>query len=281
MEYRTLDKKITSQGDFKKVIESVVSNMFKIKADTRKIYVDLNSCLSILFHYENINSAETVEIIGKQLEMFLQVYLNDKVEIVILFTLDKSQAHVDIYPDWCKERYERVAYQKSEFLQTLIVSLNKFSETNPLIKVVNTKKVHPALVVYENERLTRKRSTVLSKDVVFQCLPLRNLVIYTGVKYIDLDDNVRQLPDDIELPEPYDLFLPVYLCLRGDTRNEFKGYPKYGIKRSVEYIDKNKLRIKASLESEEHPLKEWIDKYSALYNTNKLLELNKEEIKII
>ena len=273
-----LDSAIIKQTDFKKVISSVVSRMFKIAADTRRIYLDLNSCFSILFRYDDINSPEAVEIVGTEIEKFLQLYLNDKVEIIILFTLDKSQAHLDIFPDWCLERYKRVDYARSDFLQTLIIGLKKFSDNNPLIKVINTKKVHPALVVYKNEKDRRKRSTVLSKDVVFQCLPIKNLVIYTGVYYIDLDDRKRDLPDDIELPEPYDLFLPYYLAMRGDGRNEFPGLKGFGPKKSLEYIEVNKIKIKAGLD---HPEKEWLDKYSKLYNINKLLEENKEDICII
>lgn len=275
------EKNITKQVDFKKVISSVVTNMFKIQADTRKIYLDLNSCFSILFRYDDVNNPEAVEIIGREIEKFLQLYVNDKVEIIILFTLEPSQAHLDIYPDWCKERYERVKYSKSDFLQTLILSLNKFSQQNPLIKVVNTKKVHPALVVYQNEKDSRKRSTILSKDIIFQCLPLKNIVVYTGVNYIDLDDNNRTLPDDVELPEPYDLFLPYYLALRGDARNEFSGIKGYGPKKSSEYVRVNKIRIKAGLDSPDHPEKEWCDKYSQLFSISKLLEINKEEIRTI
>lgn len=275
------EKNITKQVDFKKVISSVVTNMFKIQADTRKIYLDLNSCFSILFRYDDVNNPEAVEIIGREIEKFLQLYVNDKVEIIILFTLEPSQAHLDIFPDWCKERYERVKYSKSDFLQTLILSLNKFSQQNPLIKVVNTKKVHPALVVYQNEKDSRKRSTILSKDIIFQCLPLKNIVVYTGVNYIDLDDKNRSLPDDVELPEPYDLFLPYYLALRGDARNEFSGIKGYGPKKSSEYVRVNKIRIKAGLDSPDHPEKEWCDKYSQLFSINKLLEINKEEIRTI
>ena len=275
------EKNITKQVDFKKVISSVVTNMFKIQADTRKIYLDLNSCFSILFRYEDVNSPEAVEIIGREIEKFLQLYVNDKVEIIVLFTLEPSQAHLDIYPEWCKERYERVKYSKSDFLQTLILSLNKFSQQNPLIKVVNTKKVHPALVVYQNEKDSRKRSTILSKDIIFQCLPLKNIVVYTGVNYIDLDDKNRTLPDDVELPEPYDFFLPYYLALRGDARNEFSGIKGYGPKKSSEYVRVNKIRIKAGLDSPDHPEKDWCDKYSQLFSISKLLEINKEEIRTI
>ena len=272
------DNAIIKQTDFKKVISSVVSRMFKIAADTRRIYLDLNSCFSILFRYDDINSPEAVEIVSTEIERFLQLYLNDKVEIIILFTLEPSQAHIDLYPEWCQERYKRVDYAKSDFLQTLIIGLKKFSDNNPFVKVVNTRKVHPALVVYKNEKDRRKRSTVLSKDVVFQCLPIKNIVVYTGVYYIDLDDRRRDLPDDIELPEPYDFFLPYYLAMRGDGRNEFPGLKGFGPKKSLEYIDVHKMEIKAGLE---HPEKEWLDKYSKLYNINKLLEVNKEDICII
>lgn len=271
-----IDKKIIGTRDFKVVVRSILKNMFKIQADTNKIYVDLNSCLSVMFRYEDIDSQELTDVVSDNIESFLQKYLEDGVKITILFTLEPSAAHRKIFPEWCKERNERVTYAKSVFLQKLILSLNAFSNDNPLIKVVNTRKVHPAAYVYTMEKSAKSRFTVMSKDVVFQCLPLRNMVVFTGVHYIDMEDPYKDLPDDITLPDNTGFFLPYYLAIRGDERNEYKGVSGYGPKLTVKYLNENKLRIKSG---SDHALKEHCDKYVQLYEINKILENCKEEFK--
>lgn len=280
--FHAIDKKITGQRDFKTVVSNVLKNMFRVQIypEIRKIYVDLNSCLSILFRYENINSPDITEAVSSSIENFLQKYLGDSVQVVILFTLEPSKVHIETYPEWCKERNERVDYGKSGFLQTLILSLNNFAKVNPLIKIVNHKAVHPAMVIYNAERLNRKEFCVLSKDAVIQCLPLKNMHIWTGVNYIEMDDPDRVLPDNITLPEPISLYLPFYMTIRGDARNEFKGVGDgyYGPQRTVKYINENKLKIKTGLS---HPLKEHCDRYLKLYEINNMLEANKEEIRTI
>lgn len=277
-----IDKKITTQRDFKSVVSNILKNMFRVNIypEIKKIYIDLNSCLSILFRYENINSKDITDTVSANIEGFLQKYLGDSVQVIILFTLEPSKVHTEIYPDWCKERNKRVDYSKSGFLQTLILSLNEFAKVNPLIKIVNHKAVHPALIIYNAERLTKKNFCVLSKDAVIQCLPLKHMHIWTGINYIEMDDPDRILPDSISLPEPTYLYLPYYMTIRGDARNEYKGVGDgyYGPQRTVKYILDNKLKIKTGIE---HPLKEHCDKYIALYAVNNMLEANKEEIRTI
>lgn len=276
-----LDKKISSDSSYKKLIKNILGDMFRLKTDAKRIYIDLNSCLSILFREEDINNEEIIDEVGINLERFLQLYIADKVEVIILFTLEPSQAHIDTFPEWCKERYQRVDFMKSNFLPKLIQGLKEFSEKNSLIKVANTHKVHPALVVYCSEIKTRKKFAVLSKDVIFQCLPLNHMIIFTGRYYIDMSDRSRPMPDDVDLPEPTSLFLPVYLSIRGDSRNEYPGVKGFGFRNTMKYITEHKLRIKSNLEHPEHHLKETIDKYSALYDINKLMAINKETVKII
>lgn len=272
-----LDKSIKRTTNFKQVIDSIVAKMFNVETDVKRIYVDLNSCVSVLFRYNDVNNPEVSTMVSNYMEKFLLKYLETKTEIMILFTLEKSQAHIDVYPDWCKERYERVDISKSGFLRTLLLSLNEFSKKNPLVKVINTYKVHPALIIYKTELNRRTKFCVLSKDYVFQCMIMKNMSIWTGVNYIDMEDNPRQLPEDIEIKDP-DTMLPYYLAIRGDMRNEYDGIEGYGKKKTSKYIDTERIKIKADAE---HPFKEVCDKYSQLYRIDKLLELNKQEIKII
>lgn len=272
-----LDKKIQRTTNFKQVIESIVQRMFSVVTDTKRIYVDLNSCISILFRYEDVNNPEVAKMVSDSMEQFLTKYLESKTQIIVLFTLDKSAAHLKIYPDWCKTRYERVNIAESGFLRALLVSLGEFSKNNPLVKISNTHKVHPALVVYKNELGKRDKYTVLSKDVVFQCVPDKQMIIFNGVNLIDMEDEPRMLPDDVTLTDP-DFMLPYYLAIKGDVRNEFKGVEGYAKRKASKYCESNRISIKVGAN---HPLKEECDKYVQLYDIKKLLENNTEEIKLI
>lgn len=270
-----LDAKLTKSRDFKSIVGSILKNMFRVEiySSVRRIYIDLNSCLSILFRYDDINSNEITETISKNLEGFLQTYLNDGVKIYIIFSLHPSIVHTHIFTDWCKERYKRVDYSKCGFLQKLILSLNNFSKENPLIKIINSKDKHPAMIIHEQERLSKSLFCVLSKDSVIQCLPIPTMHIWTGVNYIEQDDPDRIVPDNVELPEPVELFLPYYMTIRGDARNEYKGVDGYGPQRTSKYLHEQKIRIKANLE---HPLKEYTDKYIGLFDINNMNDVYSE-----
>ena len=272
-----LDGKIKKTSNFKQVVDSIVARMFSVQVDTKRIYVDLNSCVSVLFRYDDVNNPEVSKMVSDNIEKFLLRYLETRTEIIILFSMEKSQAHIDVYPDWCKERYGRVDITKSGFLRALLLSLNEFSKKNALVKIANVHKVHPALVVYKNELNRRTKFTVLSKDVVFQCLNNRNMIVYTGVDIIDMEDEPRHLPDDISLTEP-DTMLPYYLAIKGDVRNEFPGIEGYAKRKAVKYCETNRIAIKVGAD---HPLKTDVDKWIQLYDISKLLENNKEEIRLI
>ena len=272
-----LDGKIKKTTNFKQVIDSIVARMFSVQVDTKRIYVDLNSCVSVLFRYDDVNNPEVSKMVSDNIERFLLRYLETKTEIIILFSMEKSQAHIDVFPDWCKERYERVDITKSGFLRALLLSLGEFSKKNPLVKIANIHKVHPALVVYKNELNRRTKYTVLSKDVVFQCMSDKRMIIYTGVNIIDMEDEPRQLPDDVSLVDP-DTMLPYYLAIKGDIRNEFPGVEGYAKRKAEKYCNTNRIAIKVGAD---HPLKLECDKWVQLYDISKLIENNKEEIRLI
>lgn len=269
-----IDKKLKDNERYKLVVTSIIQNMFKVDSYCKRIYVDINSCVSILFRYPDMNTdIELLSTITDQIEEFLLKYLENGTEIIFLYTVMRSKVHVEIYPEWCKTRGDRVDITKSGYLKKLIVDLNKYSSDNKLVSVINIKDKHPAMVVYDREFINKTKFLVLSKDPVFRCLPITNMSVYTGVCYVDMEDPERALPDNIELSN-HDL-LPYYLAIRGDEKNEYKGESKYGKVLSRNYVESYKLEIKSGLE---HPLKERCDKYADMYLINKLLSRYEEEV---
>lgn len=279
---KKFDNAILNNNKFLGVVRSIIFRMFAIDTEYRTIYIDLNSCLSVIFRYPNINEDIMVDEVYKIIEAFLLKYSNKKVKIIILWTMKPSKYHTDIFPDWCKERYERVDLRKSTFIKTLIVGLSKFSESNPeLLKLINVKDIHPAVVVKHMEMYNNnvtginKRFIVLSKDNVFRCFNMHRAIIYTGVYYIDFQDNFRALPDNIEL-DNNDVLLKYYLALRGDRRNEYSGAPGYGIQRSLKYIKTHKVELLSNIpivkKEDEEDLSLYIDKYSKLWDVQNMYD---------
>ena len=279
---KKFDNAILNNNKFLGVVRSIIFRMFAIDTEYRTIYIDLNSCLSVIFRYPNINEDIMVDEVYKIIEAFLLKYSNKKVKIIILWTMKPSKYHTDIFPDWCKERYERVDLRKSTFIKTLIVGLSKFAESNPeLLKLINVHDIHPAVVVkhmemYNNNVVgVNKRFIVLSKDNVFRCFNMHRAIIYTGVYYIDFQDNFRALPDNIEL-DNNDVLLKYYLSLRGDRRNEYSGAPGYGIQRSLKYIRTHKVELLSNIpivkKDDEDDLSLYIDKYSKLWDVQNMYD---------
>lgn len=275
---KKFDIDILNNNKFMGVVRSIIYKMFAIDTNYNTIYIDLNSCLSVIFRYSDVNEQALVDEVYKIIESFLLKYSNKKVKIVILWTVKPSKVHVQLYNDWCKERYERVDLRKSTFIKTLIVGLGKFSEANPeLLKLINVHEVHPVVVIKHLEMYNKdvsrinKRFVILSKDYVFRCLNMHRAIIYTGVDYIDFQDSFKVLPDHIELDNS-DVLLKYYLAIKGDKRNEYPGARGFGVQRSLAYIINHKVELLANIpiikKDDEEDLTEYIEKYSKLWDVN-------------
>ena len=272
----SLDKEIEKKTDFDDVVSGVIDNALNIDGKYDRIYVDINSVVSIMFRADNVNSKKIVESTYASFERLLTKYSKTNTEIVVLFTTARSKYHTDIYPDWCKSRYDRVNLSKSEGMKDLIFSLKKFSEQNKLIRVINTKEFHPAAIVKFLEDGLKTRFIIISKDMVFYAMDMNHGSQFTGVTYIDYDDDVAVMSDrhkDIEVSRR---MLKYYYALCGDSRNEFSGVSGYGPNKSIKYIKEYKLELEAGLE---HPQKEAIEKYCKLYDvSNMLITADKENL---
>jgi hypothetical protein len=272
----SLDKEIEKKADFEDVVNGVIDRALDIEGDFDRIYIDVNSVVSVLFRADDVNSKKIVESSFASFERIFTKYTKRNTEIYLLFSTVKSTYHVGIYEEWCKERYERVDLSKSLGMKELIFALKKFSEQNKLIRVINTKEFHPALIVKYLEDGTKNRFIVISKDTVFYAFDINHGSQYTGVIYIDYDDDVAVMSDrhkEVEIPRK---MIKYYYALCGDKRNEFPGVSGYGPNKSIKYIKEYKLELEAGLE---HPQKEAIEKYCKLYDvSNMLITADKEKL---
>jgi len=264
-----LDKKIIKRGDFKNVVNSVLNRQFTVDIDKiKRAYIDINSCISIIYRYGEVNNPDIGNMIYTYIELCLTKFLGIGAEVILLVTGEPSVYHQQIYPDWCKARYSRVDLQQSESMKKLLVALKKFGDENSSIKVVGVGKNHPIMEVKQRELGKRIRYLVLTKDTLFHVLKSKFAILWNGTNMIDLSDNNRQLPDGITLENP-DLYLPYYLTIRGDDRNEYSGIEGYGKQRALKYLQLYKLEILSGLE---HPLKETVDKFIGLYDVDQMLK---------
>jgi len=260
------DKNIISmKDDFRQVISYILNRVFDvhIDKDIKRVYIDINSALSILFRYESIDDSELLVKMSGIIEKFMVTHLDKGLDIIFIYTLDKSIVHHTVYPEWCKERNERVILRSSDFIKKLLINFAIYSSKNKHVKVLNCKNAHPAMVIKKLERFERTACLVLSKDNVFRCISHPTVSLYNGVDWIQFNVSDRPLPDKLEKLKNPDKFLPYYLAMRGDTRNEYKGMVGMGKVRTVDYINTNRIKIVSNIE---HKHSEFFDERLPLYD---------------
>lgn len=277
-----LDSKLTANPNFAKLVRSIIFKVFSVETEYRTIYIDLNSCLSILFHYDNINEQILNDEIYKIIEHFISKYTAKGTKLVFLWTLKNSVLHTEIYDKWCAYRIERVNILKSTFIKKLIIGLTHFSQNNSeIIKIINTFEVHPAVIIkyieMNNSNLgdINSKFLILSKDTVFRALDNQRGVLWTGKDYIDPTDRYKPLPNGITLHHN-DKLLKYYLALKGDLRNEYMGIDGYGVKSSLRYIQKHSLELLSDLPlviaEDEDNLNDVLQKFSKLWDMKYLFD---------
>ena len=264
------------------LVKAIIGSSLKLEIDDSiyKIFIDMNSVFSIVFRTENVDCEENIYVASDFIEDIINKALEKKIEITFLFTVNNSIYHTNIYTDWCFDRSDRVNFNKSKFYKKLLLELKKYSNENNLIKVVNCKTFHPIAFIYDEASILKKDILIITRDKLFQCLDLRNVVIFDGKNYTFIRDKYRKLPDNIILDNP-SKYLKYYFVLNGDKiRTGYSGLKTYGKEKSIQYINKYRTELDMNLE---HPLKEFIDTYIGLYDINKIYEnylefKNKEKI---
>lgn len=273
-----LDKQIEAGSTFIKIALDLIKTILYTGSTVKRTYIDINSCISVLFRLPLKEDTGEIEDTIKQLfQTFIESSLQENKELIFLYTIERSAAHVEIFPEWMKIRNDRVDLKTWGPLNTILYAIQLFSKDEKRIKLVNIHKVHPALVIHQNELGCKNRYLILSKDNVFKTITDKRLDLFDGAMYYSNQHYFRRKPDGIEIQEP-EIFLPYYMAIRGSSREGFEGIYNMGPNRTKTYLEVNKLNIKAGTF---HKYKEWCDKYVALFDINKLLVLNKEKIPII
>lgn len=275
-----MDKFITSKSDFRDVIKSNISKMFNIKDElhTTKpgcVYVDMNSVMSILFRHDAINDKDLIKDLTDIFEDFIDSCIRSSTRVKFVYTPKNSLVHSTIYPEWCSERSKRVTMRDSDFIIDFLTAMKSFSQRNKLIEIVNIEDKHISHYIKEDNHFSKKVVYVLSKDFVCQYLIFHiECIVFTGVRYIDFRDQSPLMFNNVDIKS----ILPIgnewlYTVICGDVRNEYKGVPGYKDKRTIDYINTNRLKIVAGIE---HPLSEYCNKHRALYDINLMIETYKK-----
>lgn len=274
---REIDNIIIKKSDFKNIIKSNIKKMFDFTDDLFKnkydVYVDVNSVISILFRYDDINNNELIHDITYIFEEFIDNCVSSGTKVVFMYTSKPSLVHTSIYPDWCKERYNRVRLKDSNFILSFLSSIKRIQDNNTLLSIENIDDKHICQYIFEKVDSSRDFYLV-SKDYVCQTLIYyKKCIIFTGINYIDYRDPNPSLYDNINVgsftPAGYEFLYPL---LRGDSRNEYKGLNGFGPIKSIQFIKENKIKL--FLDSD-YPNKDLITKYRPLYDIEKMIEYYK------
>lgn len=249
--------------------------------DYRVVVLDLNSILSILFHYEEEkNSEESCILVSELIETLISKCISLGSNIEIFYTIKPSSYHVGIYPEWCSERYSRVDIKSSTFMKAMITSLHAIADKNKSKRIIvtNTGEFHPVMFLkkYINN-LTK--TLIITKDPVFESIVAMNgaILYHNKIKYLDDKDRYKNEGINIS-PTEYKF----YKAFAGDDRNGFPGTPHFGKIRSVDYIRNNSRIIKLAYANPSSPVtdqlkyKDYI-KYAALYDYDKMLAYREEK----
>lgn len=267
---------ISMKDDFREVVKYVLTRLFEVHIDQniKRVYIDINSALSILFRYDSIDDGNLLLKMSGIIEKFMVKHLDRGLDVIFLYTLETSLVHKTIYPEWCSSRNKRVELRNSEFIKKLLVNFSAYSAKNNHIRVINCKEAHPALIINKLEKFMTTGCLVLSRDNVHRCISRPTVSLFNGVDWIQFNVPNRPMPDKIEQLRNPDKFLPYYFALKGDTRNEYKGLSGMGKIRTVDYINSNRIKIVSDIE---HKHSEFCKGHLALYDMkameNKLEEL--------
>ena len=126
------------------------------------------------------------------------------------------------------------------------------------------------MYIQKMETNSKLKSVIISKDVTMHTIKSKNIYIYDGKKYYSLNEDTREYPlgADPGIITPY--LFKYYIALCGDDRSEYPGYKGVGIRKSNKYI--SKIYSWNSRRSRNIPYKEFLDKYSKLYDMNSMMD---------
>lgn len=287
MSAMNINEKFKNKTDYVNIIDDVVKKIFKLELPqgTKRIYVDVNSTFSIIYAQEtkHINVDVVKHIVLECVQEIISKAQMHGAKVVFIYTAEKSILHTSIYPDWCKNRYDRDMISKPDYLTAVLKYLAELSTSNPIVSVVNTHEFHPAYYIYfkeaylVNNKNHEDKIIILSKDPVFYGIPYDGVEFFTGV-LLSINDHKATVGNYIKNTNLSRIQALFYLLLAGDDRNEYKGVLGVGPKKALDFINYNLVNIMLNDmgEATSYPYKEFIETHRPLYFIDKGLEKLKE-----
>lgn len=239
------------------VVEDIVNKSFGYTDeafDPLCIYVDLDSCLSILTaNNVNVDDKYTLKSIISNTVMTIANFINqwkNRTNIKLYYSFKPTKKFNEYIPDWNKERNERLTDERVIIIHKQIISrLKRLSLSNILLIECDDSTI---INIYKDISLDTKQGSgavILSRDPHYQCLfgcKLPYIEIYDGKKTI----NKNIFRGDEKYPNISYLLIPYYYSLAGEKRNGYKRAVKWNKNKIIDYLTARIDKV-ASLEDEE------------------------------
>lgn len=235
-----------------------------------KIYIDLDSLLSLALKVDlPLDELLKHDLSSYILELFQQFFYfyDTNSQIYIVYSFNPNNSFTKIYPNWCKERYDRYGnVDIMKFIKNnLLRRIKKFSDVVKNVELVKSKDAPILSILASFEfNVDNRKSIVLSRDPHYQCLwAYHEFNIYNGKNIINRKTSLK----DKDTPNLHYSLYPHYYLISGMKRNEYTGLNKWGPKRTADYITKNK----ASIISFEDKVFDTIKEYKDLFFLENIL----------
>lgn len=237
------------------------------------IIIDLDSVFSVLLYLDDNPDEDAkvgyLDVIVNHMGRFINLYQKSSF-ISIYYNMYKYTYFPSIYKDWCKERMER--YKNSGIKK--LIDDNLIKRLPKLEKHLNNFKFikcedSPILDIMKDIESIKEKTVIVTRDTQYQCLFLYsedNIFISDGRRLFN-----RKTINAIQkgyFPVSYSL-LPYFYLLRGDKRNEYKGYKRMGEKTTYKYIKEKLENIVQDKDERINELKEYRPLFFLKEKTNK------------
>lgn len=233
------------------LIMSLVKSIFEVDYITDDIfdmYIDLDSCLSILTSMELPDDREEKIILVKELLMqvanFIDMWKN-RANLKFYYSFKRTKIFNKYIPEWDEQRNKRLDSGTPEFIVKQVINkMKKISLSNITITECGDSTILYIFRDINKLNLNGYNSLIISRDVHYQCLfrHLQNIEIYNGKHIIDAK-TFRHLKDKNKYPDLSVGMLPYYYLLKGLERHSYKGVPKYGSMNSLKYCKAHQINI--------------------------------------
>lgn len=226
-------------------------NMVKDFTKFNIIGVNVNSLLNVLTHDvlldEIKKSKDNYDIFMDALTAVLRLFLlNVNGRKIIFYYSMNTERYTELYiKDF---RKEQLALYSDKFIKSIFVHLleilKRLSSTVKGVKLYNTDKVEPSLVMYYLVKKNKEElSLILSRDYMdFLILTESNVSLWDGLTYFEGGDNFKNHTSK-KIPPIDCRLLKYYYTLRGIPRLKIFGINKMGEKRAIIYLQKNLQEI--------------------------------------